>query len=236
MEPKEKNNINDTIEWLIKSFPENHYASEEEISFLKRYDKCDDFILSNKLIEDLWSWFRGDRYKYNFDIYNRGASPVSLLHTNSGAGKLLESAPKNTIINAYNLDYICKRITEFVCQERKEKGMFYSFERDISQYFAVCNTNSSRKYNIVITQPDEDSSFYKSIDNEQEVGELSPLEYYTKRASHFVNQNGYLVVICPQNYEIALSRLQELAGMKIVKQLKDKDLEYLSYEVIVFKK
>ena len=236
MEPKEKNNINDTIEKLIKSFPENYYASEEEISFLKRYDKCDDFILSNKLIEDLWSWFRGEIINYSVEGDKQLPSPVSLLHTNSGAGKLLESAPKNTIINAYNLDYTYKRITEFVCQERKEKGMFYSFERDISQYFAVCNTNSSRKYNIVITQPDEDSSFYKSIDNEQEVGELSPLEYYTKRASHFVNQNGYLVVICPQNYEIALSRLQELAGMKIVKQLKDKDLEYLSYEAIVFKK
>ena len=162
-------------------------------------------------------------------------SPVSVLHTNSGAGKVLDSSPSNTIINAYNLDYICKRVTDFVCQERKEKGMFYSFERDISQYFAICNTNSSRKYNIVITQPDEDMSFYKSVDNDKEAGDLSPLDYYILRGSHFVNENGYLVVIYTPKSELSKEYLEELSQMKLVKQFNDKELEYLSYQALIFK-
>tara|TARA_Y100000385_G_C13078226_1_gene632524 strand:+ start:185 stop:898 length:714 start_codon:yes stop_codon:yes gene_type:complete len=235
MEIKKENNIDDRIERIVKSYPEGYYASQEELSFLKRYSKCNDFILSNKLIKDIWGWFRGQIINYSVEGDKQLPAPVSLLHTNSGAGKMLEAAPKNTSISAYNLDYVCKRVTEFVCQDRNEKGLFNSFERDISQYFAVCNTNSSRKYNIVITQPDDEMTFYKSIDNNREVGELSALEYYIKRGSHFVNENGFLVVIHSPSNDIPFEKLEKLAGMKIVKQFKDKDLEYLSYEAIVFK-
>lgn len=236
MDFKEVDNINDTIEKMIKSLSENHYASNEELSFFKRYSKCNDFIVSNKLIKDIWSWFRGEIINYSVEGDKQLPSPVSVLHTNSGAGKILEAAPSNSIISAYNLDYVCKRVTEFVCQERKQKGMFYSFERDISQYFAICNTNSSRKYNIVITKPDEDMTFYKSVDNDKKAGDLSPFEYYILRGSHFVNENGYLVVIYTPNSEISRKYLEDLSQMKIIKQFKDKELEYLSYEALVFKK
>ena len=60
MDFEEVNNVNDRIEKIVKSLPENHYASNEEISFYKRYSKCDDFILSDKLIKDIWDWFRGE--------------------------------------------------------------------------------------------------------------------------------------------------------------------------------
>ena len=80
-----------------------------------------------------------------------------------------------------------------------------------------------------------ENALYKSIDNNREVGELSALEYYIKRGSHFVNENGFLVVIHSPSNDIPFEKLEKLAGMKIVKQFKDKDLEYLSYEAIVFK-
>lgn len=236
MQPNERNNIDNRIEKMIKSFPENYFASQEELSFIKRYSKCNDFILSDKLIQDIWGWFRTQIINYSIEGDKQLPAPVSVLHTNSGAGKILESAPANSSIDAYNLDYVCKNVTEFVCQDRKEKGLFYSFERDISQYFAVCNTNSSRKYNIVITQPDEEMSFYKSIDNNKEAGELNPIEYYLLRGSHFVNENGYLVMIYSPSLDIDKKRLEDLSKMKIVKRFEDKNLEFLSYQALVFKK
>jgi hypothetical protein len=228
--------LNKRISRMVRSLPNDHYATEEEISFYRRYTHCDDFILSNSLIKDIWKWFRTEIINYSVEGDKQVPSPVSVLHTNSGAGKILDRAPSNSVITAYNLDYICKRVTDFVCQEREQKGMYYSYERDISQYFAVCNTNSSRKYNIVITQPNEDMSFYKGIDNNKEIGNLSPLEYYVKRGSHFVNENGYLVVIFTPNSDFSKRNLEQISGMKVVKEFKDKDLEYLSYEALILKK
>ena len=65
---------------------------------------------------------------------------------------------------------------------------------------------------------------------------MSPLEYYIKRGSHFVNENGYLVVLYSPNNDFTKSNLENLAGMKIVKEFKDKKLKYLSYEALIFKK
>lgn len=65
---------------------------------------------------------------------------------------------------------------------------------------------------------------------------MSPTEYYTKRSSHFVNDNGYLVLIYEPNNDLSDIKLEELAGMKIVKRFTDDKLRYLSYEAIIFKK
>jgi hypothetical protein len=236
MDFKEVKELNDRIERVVKSLPQDYYASKEEISFYKRYTRCDDFILSYDLINDIWEWMRGEIINYSVEGDKQVPSPVSVLHTNSGAGRMLDMAPLNSVITAYNLSYICKRITDFVCQKRDEDGLYFSNERDISQYFAICNTNSSRKYNIVITQPNEDMTFYKSIDNNKEVGDFSPLEYYVKRGSHFVNKDGYLVVIYTPNSDFTKREMEDLSGMKLVKQFKDKKLEYISYEAIILKK
>ena len=227
---------NEIIEKLIKTLPSDYYASKEDLSYYKTYTGCDDFILSNFLVKDIWTWLRKEIINYSFDGDRNLPSPVSIMHTNSGAGKILEMSPMNSSITAYNLDYVCKKITDLVCQERQRKGMFTSSERDISQYFAILNSNSSRKYNIVITQPNEKMSFYKSTDFNKEIGDLTPLEYYIKRGSHFVNDNGYLVVIYSPNNNFTEFYLESLAGMKIVEHLQDKKLKYLSYEALIFKK
>jgi|TARA_R110000823_G_scaffold309032_3_gene433011 hypothetical protein len=224
------------IEKIIKTLPSEFYASEYDLSYYKRYTGCDDFILSNSLIKDIWKWFAEQIVNYSTIGDKNLPSTVSIMHTNSGAGKILDMAPENSNITAFNLDYVCKRITDLVCQDRENKGMFFSAERDISQYFAILNTDTSKKYNIVITQPNEAMSFYKSVDNNKKIGDLSPLEYYIKRGSHFVNENGYLVVLYSPNNDFTKSNLENLAGMKIVKEFKDKKLKYLSYEALIFKK
>ena len=180
--------------------------------------------------------FSKELFNYSIEGDKNLPSPVSIMHTNSGAGKILDMAPDNSNITAYNLDYVCKRLTDLVCQERNAQGLYLSAERDISQFFAIINTNTSKKYNIVITQPNSGMSFYKAIDNNKRLGDMSPTEYYTKRSSHFVNDNGYLVLIYEPNNDLSDIKLEELAGMKIVKRFTDDKLRYLSYEAIIFKK
>jgi len=228
--------LNQDIEKLIKTMSSNYYASDSELSYYKTYTGCDDFVLSLFLIKDIWGWFKKQIINYSIEGDKNLPSPVSIMHTNSGAGKILDFSPSNSNITAFNLDYVCKRITDLVCQDRKNKGLFFSAERDISQYFAIRNTNTSKKYNIVITQPNSKMSFYKAIDYNKSLGDLSPIEYYIKRSSHFVNDNGYLVVIYEPNNDLSNKYLEELSGMKIVKKFAYDEMKYLSYEAIIFKK
>lgn len=228
--------LNIRISNLIEGLPGNYKATPEEILFFKRYTGCDDFLLSDGLIENIWDWFREELLNYGPEGDKDIPGAVSILHTNSGAGKILEKAPSNSLITAYNIDYTCKRITDFICQERKEKGLYFSDERDISQYFALCNTNSSRKYSIVITQPKSDVEFYKGIDYNKEIGNKNPLYYYCIRGSHFVDENGYLVVIYEPNKKDEIERLSLNLGMKIVKMVEDKDFKYEAYEAVILRK
>jgi len=228
--------LNIRIANLIEGLPGNYTATPEEILFFKRYTGCDDFLLSDTLIENIWKWFKEELLNYGPEGDKDIPGAVSILHTNSGAGKVLEKAPSNSVITAYNLDYTCKRITDFVCQKRKDKGLYFSAERDISQYFALCNTNSSRKYSIVITQPKMDMEFYRGIDYNKEIGNKNPLYYYSERGAHFLDESGYLVVIFEPKYIDEINRLSQTLGMEIVKMVEDKDLKYEAYEAVILRK
>jgi len=184
------------IENLIISLPEDYYASDSDLAYLTKYDVClgkDKGIdlhisMTDSFITKLWN-----NIVMHFEYYNDEEVEISLLTTNVGA-RVLEKAPKNTLITSYNTDYTCKVITDLVCQDKAEDGNYFSYMRDISQYFAVKNTNSSKKFDIVISQ--SGSEFYKGIDYSEEANNLSSCEYYTKRGYHFVEENGLLVVIC----------------------------------------
>ena len=228
--------LNIRISNLIEGLPSDYMATPEEILFFKRYTGCDDFLLSDTLIENIWNWFKQELLNYGVDGDKDIPGAVSILHTNSGAGKILSKAPENSLITAYNIDYTCKRITDFVCQNRKEQGLYFSAERDISQYFAICNTNSSRKYSIVITQPKKDMEFYKGIDYNSKIGNKNPLHYYSERGAHFVDDHGYLVIIYEPNQADEINRLALNLGMQIVKIVEDKDYKYEAYEAVILRK
>tara|TARA_R110001592_G_scaffold358645_1_gene663839 strand:- start:10320 stop:11015 length:696 start_codon:yes stop_codon:yes gene_type:complete len=229
-------NRNEEISRLIKSLPNDYFASKESIAFYKRYDACDDFLLSKKLINKIWEWFEEEISNYSI-IGNRDiAGSVSVLHTNSGAGKMLERAPKNSTITSYNLDYVCKRISEFVCQERDEEGNFYSEMKDISNFFAIKNTNSSRKYTIVITQPSSKMKYYKGIDCVDGMDSKEPLDYYTTRALHFVDEDGYLVVVFEPSQKEEMKRIVGGLGVVIEKEIEVPEKKYTSYEAMILRK
>jgi hypothetical protein len=190
---------NKNIKKTISSLPSDYYANSREILYFSTYDECDDFFLPEYLIEKIWSWISSNYYNLDFLGDRDVGGSVSILSVNSGAGRILALAPKNSTIVAYNLDYTCKRITDFVCQDKADVGSYYSDMIDISQFFAIKNTNSSRKYDIVFTQPSSNYEFYKGIEYDKDIEKLSPIEYYTQRAMHFVNENGLLIIVCSKS-------------------------------------
>jgi hypothetical protein len=204
------------IEKIILSLSEEYYANDSDIAFLTKYDVCvpgGEMNLSNEFIGDLWS-----NIFNSFEYFNDEEAEISILSSNTGA-RVLEKAPKNSLITSFNTDYTCKVITDLVCQDKAEDGNYFSYMRDISQYFAVKNTNSSKKYDIVIVQ--SGSQFYKGIDYDDELNLLSSCQYYATRGYHFVGNNGLLVVICTKSeVDDVVNRLVQIEGLDITKYVK----------------
>jgi len=109
-----ENSNNLDISQLIKSLPEDYFATKEQIAYFQQYDACDDYLLSNALINKIWAWFKNRLANYSPIGDTDIPASVSILHTNSGAGKILSKAPDNSTIFAYNMDYVCKRISRLL--------------------------------------------------------------------------------------------------------------------------
>ena len=205
------------IEKIILSLPEGYYATKSDIAYLTKYDVCVPqgtyMSLSDDFIKDLWKSISEE-----FDYYEE--SEISVMTSNVG-GRVLEKSSKNSLITSYNTDYTCKTITDLVCQDKAEEGNYFSYMRDISQYFAIKNTNSSEKYDVVIVQGG--SQFFKDIDYDKEMySSLSSSQYYAERGYHFVDRDGLLVVICNQNeVDDVVNRLVKIEGLDIKKYVKD---------------
>jgi hypothetical protein len=229
-------NTNYDIAQMIQSFPNDYRATKEQIAYFMQYDGCDDYLLSDKLIEKIWVWFEKELLNYSPIGDKNIPASTSILHTNSGAGRVLEKAPENSTIFAFNTDYICKRITDFVCQDRARTGNYYSWVRDISQYFVVCNTDSSRKYSIVITQPSSKSFFYKGVDCVGDAEKCEPIEYYTQKSLHFAEEGGYLVVIFEPQERDRLKNIIEKLNVDIEAYIDVPELKYASYEAVILRK
>ena len=99
--------LNIRISNLVEGLPSDYVATPEETLFFKRYTGCDDFLITDTLIDNIWNWFEEELLNYGVDGDRDIPGAVSILHTNSGAGKILSNAPKNSLITAYNIDYTC---------------------------------------------------------------------------------------------------------------------------------
>lgn len=231
-----ENSNNLDIPQLIKSLPEDSFATKEQIAYFQQYDACDDYLLSNALINKIWAWFKNRLANYSPIGDTDIPASVSILHTNSGAGKILSKAPDNSTIFAYNMDYVCKRICDFVCQEKEREGKYFSFFRDISQYFVVCNTDSSRKYSIVITQPSSKLKAYKGIDCVGDEESCEPLEYYVRKSMHFVEKGGYLVVVYEPKDSDKLKDIIDKTNSTLESQITIPELKYIAYEAVILRK
>ena len=50
-------NQNQVISEIIRTLPENYYATEQSKNYYRQYDGCDDYLISDKLIEKIWNFF-----------------------------------------------------------------------------------------------------------------------------------------------------------------------------------
>jgi len=193
---------NERIEDFLRiiSDKDKYYANYSEKAFLKNYDKCDDFVLTDVLISSVW-----EELKKHFSSLNKITlvqTPVSILHTNSGTGKVLEACPSdNVFITAMNNDYTCKRICDLLNDRVSSEFSYSSLISDISHYFINGDDGNTPRYDIVFTQPTE-SSYYKDIDSTR-IASYDWLEYYSIRSLDFLTKGGYLcIMVHPRKFDV----------------------------------
>jgi hypothetical protein len=233
--------LNLEIEKYLDSQPQDFTITEDVITFVSRYDKCDDYLLSRQLVESIWDLLGQGMVKTDKNV-------PSVLHTNSGAGKMFRFAPKNINITSYNMDYYCSRITDIVCDARKTDFYYRSHNIDIAQYFFQEIVGNNPKYDVVITQP-------KERDNDDENGGLNKLDsdlnfrslpcylYYAIRSCFFLNKGGILVILASSKQK---DKIQSIFNsfykdssiafdykMSFVSELRTSDSN--SYNALIFK-
>jgi hypothetical protein len=191
-----KTDRNKEIQQFIDSLKKGFVVTETMVAFTSTYDKCDDYYLSEDLIKKTWHSLTrlGLMLKEGF---------VSVLHTNSGAGKFFKSAPSDLDITSYNLDFYCSTITDIVCDDRKKDFLYHSENKDIAQYFFQEHIGNNPKFDLVITQPTESKENkehgLQNLDSDLNFSSLPCNLYYPLRSTYFLNEGGFLVVVLPRN-------------------------------------
>ena len=215
------------------SSTDQYYATESDKKYLRQYDACDDYVLSKILIDKTWkqlqSYFNG--LKHITKIVN----PVTILHTNAGTGKVLADCPSdNVMVTALNNDYVCKRISDILNQHFSIDFTYTSAISDISHYFINGDNGSTKKYDIVFTQPVE-TDYYKGIDG-TEVADYNYLQYYPVRSLDFLTKGGYLCIFThPRKFKILKENQVLKNSCTLVSQLvNEQNLE--DYGCLIFKK
>lgn len=212
---------------------DTYYPSENDISFLKRYDACDDFHLTDKVIEDTWGFLKK---KFNgLNTITKTLTPLTILHTNAGAGRILDACPStNVFINALNNDYTCKTICDLLNQRESLEFSYKSSISDISHFFINGDSGNNPKYDVVFTQP-LDTNYYKTIDGTP-LSRYEALEYYSLRSLDFITKGGYLCVIThPNRFNILRNNKELLGKATAVEQYYDSRV-IEEYGCIIFKK
>jgi len=236
-------NINDQIRKFILTNSKDFVATSTNIQFLHNYTGCNDYKLPNRLIKKTWDYINDFFPTAKRGITSNNPNYIKCLHTNSGAGKFLQLAPKHLDITAFNTDKYCCFISDAVCDDRTAKNLYVSYVRDLADYFVADFKGDNKKYNIVITQPfgskrdkvTEDEINYNEIDYNSEFSKMPPVTYYSKRAIEFLYDEGFLcVVVGGSNGMLVKKELREDARVEFMNEISvDKESDY---QVLIYKK
>jgi len=213
---------------------DEYYANASEKAFIRNYDECDDYHLRDAIIEGAW-----EALSQKLSGLNRitlETSPITIMHTNAGSGKVLEACPSsNVFINALNNDYTCKKISDLLNASASIDFGYKSSISDISHYFINgCNGNT-QKYDIVFTQPIKNNDYYREIDGTR-LSTYGYLEYYSVRSLDFVTKGGYLCIFTHDRNFIILKNNKELnATASLVKTVSRKG-KFDEYGFAIYKK
>jgi hypothetical protein len=209
------------------------YPNENDIEFLKRYDACDDFHLTDGVIEDVWGFLK--KQFNGLNSVTKTVTPITMLHTNAGAGRLLEACPStNVFINALNNDYTCKTICDLLSKRESLDFSYKSSISNISHFFINGDNGNNPKYDVVFTQP-IDTNYYKTIDGTN-LTKYDALEYYSLRSLDFLTKGGYLCVFTHPNKFSVLKGNKELFGKAKFNAQYYNSSSMDEYGCIIFKK
>tara|TARA_R110002012_G_scaffold299718_1_gene498952 strand:- start:308 stop:1042 length:735 start_codon:yes stop_codon:yes gene_type:complete len=237
-------NTNEQIRKFIDTNYNDFVATYNNTKFLHNYTGCNDYKLSDDLIESTWDYIIKEIFPTaKTGITSENPNYIKCLHTNSGAGKFLELAPLHLAITSFNTDKYCSFITDAVCNDRASKNLYTSYVRDLADYFVATFIGDNEKYNIVITQPfdskkdkvTEDEINYNEIDYNTEYSKMPPLEYYPKRALEFLFDGGILcVVVGSKNNATVKNNLRETEGISFLKEISFNSAN--EYQILIYKK
>jgi len=166
-----------------------YYATDADKSLVRLYSACDDKVIQDELIDNMWDYIN---LKLPSISNNYSGTPIKILHTNGGQGKVIEKCPNNSIITSYHKDYICKQISDLLNQHRTA-GANISYQScvfDIAHYFINGNNGNTPKYDVAIHQV-VNSDYHNSLDY-SENEEI----YYPLRALEFLVKGGYICIYC----------------------------------------
>ena len=197
----------DIIDFLdVMSTTDKFYASESDKSYLRNYDACDDYILNKKMTTKVWKELQS--HLNGLNRITQIVNPISILHTNAGTGKVLADCPSdNVMVTAFNNDYICKRISDILNQHFSVDFSYKSEISDISHFFINGDNGSTKKHDVVFTQPVK-TDYYKEIDGTN-LSNLGYLEYYSLRSLDFLTKGGYLCIFThPLKFNIIKTKLK----------------------------
>ena len=193
-----------------------YYATNADKSLLRLYSACDDWHLQENLIDKMWNYINSKLPSISNDF---SGTPIKVLHTNGGQGKVIEKCPDNSIITSYHTDYICKQISDLLNQHRTE-GTLISYKSmvfDISYFFINGNNGNTPKYDVVVNQVVKGHSTNYN------------------QALEFLVKGGYLCVYCGNKHLNKISTDKALLEKcKVVKSLKTNSL--LSYNCLILQK
>lgn len=225
---------NKQIESLLKFIDTSneYYATEADKVALKQYDACDDYEITDSLIEGIWK-FLSSKIN-NLKPITLSNNAVTIFHTNAGTGKVLEGCPSDNVsIKTFNDDYTCKKICDLINQRFELNNTYKSEISDISHYFLNGDNGNTPVNDIVFTQP-VNSIYYRGIDGTK-TGMLDPIEYYSVRSLDFVTKGGYLCVLTHhRNFRILRSNKSLMNKSKIVTEISSGNMD--EYGCLILKK
>ena len=92
-------NTNEQIRKFIDTNYNDFVATYNNTQFLHNYTGCNDYRLSEDLIEATWDYIVKEIFPTaKTGITSENPNYIKCLHTNSGAGKFLELAPPHLIL------------------------------------------------------------------------------------------------------------------------------------------
>lgn len=217
----------------VAATKDKFYASESDKAYIRNYDACDDYVLTRDLIKNTWKELQS-----HFSGLNRITkivNPISILHTNAGTGKVLADCPSdNVMVTAFNNDYICKTISDILNQHFSVDFSYKSEISDISHFFINGDDGSTKKHDIVFTQPVK-TQYYRDIDGTN-LGTYDSLEYYSLRSLDFLTKGGYLCIFThPRKFNILKDNKQLTSSCSLVSEIVNKD-KMDEYGCLIFKK